>query len=40
MQARGEAIRDASGAIVELHGISLDITDRKHASRMAASEHC
>ena len=31
MEARGEAIRDALGAIVELHGVSLDITDRKAA---------
>jgi diguanylate cyclase (GGDEF)-like protein/PAS domain S-box-containing protein len=29
MEARGEAVRDARGAIVELHGVSLDITDRK-----------
>ena len=30
-EARGEAIRDANGTIVELHGVSLDITDRKAA---------
>ena len=31
MEARGEAIRDATGRVVELHGVSLDITDRKAA---------
>ena len=31
MEARGEAIRDANGTIVELHGVSVDITDRKVA---------
>ena len=31
MEARGEAIRDANGRVVELHGVSLDITDRKAA---------
>lgn len=30
-EARGEAVRDATGAIIELHGVSLDITDRKAA---------
>jgi diguanylate cyclase (GGDEF)-like protein/PAS domain S-box-containing protein len=30
-EARGEAIRDAHGAIVELHGVSMDITDRRAA---------
>lgn len=30
-EARGEAVRDATGTIVELHGVSLDITDRKAA---------
>ena len=29
MLARGEAIRDDSGAIVGLHGVALDITERK-----------
>ena len=29
MLARGEAVRDAAGAIVELQGVALDITDRK-----------
>jgi diguanylate cyclase (GGDEF)-like protein/PAS domain S-box-containing protein len=37
MQARGEAIRDAKGSIVELHGVSLDITDRKRAEQELAS---
>jgi diguanylate cyclase (GGDEF)-like protein/PAS domain S-box-containing protein len=31
MEARGEVVRDAHGAIVELHGVSLDITERKAA---------
>ena len=31
IQARGEAIRDVDGAIVELHGTSLDITERKES---------
>jgi diguanylate cyclase (GGDEF)-like protein/PAS domain S-box-containing protein len=31
VEVRGEAVRDANGAIVELHGASLDITDRKRA---------
>ncbi len=39
VQGRGEAIRDTSGAIVELHGVSLDITARKTAEEsLAASE--
>ncbi|MFA7242939.1 MAG: PAS domain-containing protein [Sulfuricellaceae bacterium] len=29
MLARGEALRDAGGAIVGLHGVALDITERK-----------
>lgn len=29
MQARGEAIRDGSGAIVGVHGVALDVTERK-----------
>ncbi|MDO9048404.1 MAG: PAS domain S-box protein [Methylobacter sp.] len=29
MLARGEAIQDSSGAIVGLHGVALDITERK-----------
>jgi PAS domain-containing protein len=37
MQARGEAIRDAKGSIVELHGVSLDITERKRAEQELAS---
>jgi diguanylate cyclase (GGDEF)-like protein/PAS domain S-box-containing protein len=37
VQARGEAVRDANGAIVELHGVSLDITDRKAAEKALAS---
>jgi PAS domain S-box-containing protein/putative nucleotidyltransferase with HDIG domain len=31
MLARGEAHRDAKGAIVEIHGVALDITARKEA---------
>lgn len=31
MLARGEAIRDASGAIAGLHGVAMDITGRKQA---------
>ncbi len=34
MLARGEAIRDGSGAIVGLHGVALDITERKQAERV------
>ena len=34
MLARGEAIRDDSGAIVGLHGVALDITERKQAERV------
>ncbi len=30
---RGEGVRDASGAIVKLRGVSMDITDRKAAER-------
>ena len=33
MLVRGEAVRDASGAIVKLRGISMDITERKAAQR-------
>ena len=32
--ARGEVIRDGSGAIVGLHGVALDITERKQAERV------
>jgi diguanylate cyclase (GGDEF)-like protein/PAS domain S-box-containing protein len=32
MEARGEAVRDANDAIVELRGVSLDITDRRAAT--------
>lgn len=32
IEARGEAVRDATGAIVALHGVSLDITERKRVS--------
>jgi diguanylate cyclase (GGDEF)-like protein/PAS domain S-box-containing protein len=32
LEARGEAVRDANGDIVELHGVTLDITDRKATS--------
>jgi diguanylate cyclase (GGDEF)-like protein/PAS domain S-box-containing protein len=39
LQARGEAIRDADGTVVELQGVSLDITDRKIAEKsLTASE--
>jgi PAS domain S-box-containing protein len=31
---RGEAIREDSGALIGLHGIALDITDRKQAERV------
>ena len=31
MMARGEVIRDVSGAVVALQGVSIDITERKHA---------
>jgi hypothetical protein len=31
MLARGEAMRDASGAVVALRGVALDITERKRA---------
>ncbi len=34
--ARGEAIRDANGAIIELHGVTLDITERKLAEQTLA----
>lgn len=37
MVARGEAIRDAHGTIVELHGVSLDITARKEAEQAFAA---
>ena len=37
--ARGEAIRDGSGAIVKLHGVALDITERKRMEeKLKASE--
>ncbi|HEY8035885.1 MAG TPA: PAS domain S-box protein [Methylobacter sp.] len=32
--ARGEAIRDACGAITGFHGVALDITERKQAERV------
>ncbi|MDO9048256.1 MAG: PAS domain S-box protein [Methylobacter sp.] len=32
--ARGETIRDGSGAIVGFHGVALDITERKQAERV------
>ncbi|PPK73651.1 PAS domain S-box-containing protein/diguanylate cyclase (GGDEF)-like protein [Methylobacter tundripaludum] len=32
--ARGEAVRDESGAIVGLHGVAADITERKQAELM------
>ncbi len=32
--ARGEAIREGNGAIVGLHGVALDITERKQAERV------
>jgi len=31
MLARGEALRDASGTIVTIHGVAMDITERKLA---------
>jgi len=34
MLARGEAIRDAGGAITGLHGVALDISERKQAERI------
>jgi len=34
MLARGEVKRDGSGAIVGLHGVALDITERKQAERV------
>ena len=34
MLARGEVIRDGTGAIVGLHGVALDITERKQAERV------
>ena len=42
MLARGEAIRDASGAIVTIHGMAMDITERKlaeEALRESESRH-
>ncbi len=32
MEAHGEAVRDLDGAVTEVHGLWLDITDRKAAS--------
>lgn len=34
---RGEAIRNASGSIVKLHGVAADITERKQAELKAAA---
>jgi PAS domain S-box len=34
MLARGEAIRDGNGAVAGLHGVALDISERKQAERV------